>query len=133
VDAIVNAFNKLREAIHGIQHSRDDAHFKALKQIENTLQPSGNHAIKTVEQVKLPRLEQQTQIALTQHVPWVHFDDAQPTVHDPLPRLVVPSPRKKSLSHNPSPSSNRPSILMSPLQHGYEHDISNHKQPSTNQ
>ena len=56
-DAIVNAFNKLREAIHGIQHSKDDAHFKALKRIENTLQPSGNHSIKMVEQVKLPRVE----------------------------------------------------------------------------
>ena len=30
VDAIVNAFTKLRDAILGIQHSRDDAHFEAL-------------------------------------------------------------------------------------------------------
>ena len=30
VDAIVNAFTKLRDAILGIQHSKDDAHFEAL-------------------------------------------------------------------------------------------------------
>ncbi len=29
-DTIVNAFTKLRDAIQGIQHSKDDAHFKAL-------------------------------------------------------------------------------------------------------
>jgi hypothetical protein len=29
-DAIVNAFTKLRDAILGIQHSKDDAHFEAL-------------------------------------------------------------------------------------------------------
>ncbi len=103
VDAIVNAFNKLQEAIHGIQHSKDDAHFGALKQIENTLQPSGNHAIKTIEQVKLPRVEQQMQIALTQHVPRVRFNDAPPTVHDPSPRLVVASPRKQILKPQPEP------------------------------
>jgi hypothetical protein len=102
-DAIINAFNKLREAIHGIQHSKDDAHFEALKQIENTLQPSGNHAIKTVKQVKLPRVEQQMQIALTQHVPRVRFNDAPPTVHDPLPRLVVASPRKQIVEPQPKP------------------------------
>jgi hypothetical protein len=102
-DAIVNAFNKLREAIHGIQHSKDDAHFEALKRTENTLQLSGNHAIKTVEQVKLPRVEQQTQIALTQHVPMVRFDDATPTVHDPLPRLIVTSPRKQIVEPQPKP------------------------------
>ncbi len=102
-DAIVNAFNKLREAIHGIQHSKDDAHFEALKRIENTLKPSGNHAIKTVEQVKLPRVEQQMQIPLTQHVPRVRFDDAPPTVHDPLPRLIVASPRKQIVEPQPKP------------------------------
>ncbi len=102
-DAIVDALNKLREAIHGTQHSKDDGHFEALKQIENTLQPSGNHAIKMVEQFKLPRVEQQTQIALTQHVPRVHFDDAPPTAHDPLPRLVVASPRKQIVKPQPKP------------------------------
>jgi hypothetical protein len=108
VDAIVNAFNKQREAIHGIQHSKDDAHFEALKRIENTLQPSGNHATKTVKQVKLPRVEQQTQITLTQHVPRVRFNDAPPTVHDPLPLLVVASPRKQIIEPQPKP------ILKSP-------------------
>ncbi len=102
-DAIVNALTKLWDAIHGIQHSKDDAHFKALKRIENTLQPSGNHAIKTVEQVKLTRVEQQMQITLTQHVPRVRFDNAPPTVHDPSPRLVVASPRKQIVKPQPKP------------------------------
>ncbi len=66
-DAIVNAFTKLWDAIHGIQYSKDDAHFEALQQLEHTLQPPDKHAIKTVKHVKLPRVEQQ--IELTQQVP----------------------------------------------------------------
>ena len=69
-DAIVNAFTKLRDTIQGIQHSKDDAHFEALRQLENTLQPSAKHAIKTVKQIKLPRVEQQ--LELTQQVPRVN-------------------------------------------------------------
>ncbi len=80
-DAIVNAFTKLRDAIQGIQHSKDDAHFEALRQLEQTLQPPNIHAIKMVEHVKLPRVE--WQIELTQQVPRVRFNDAPPTVHDP--------------------------------------------------
>jgi hypothetical protein len=37
-DAIVNAYNKLRQAIQGLQHSKDDAHFEALERIENIMQ-----------------------------------------------------------------------------------------------
>ena len=36
-DSIVNAFTKLWDTIQGIQHSKDDAHFKALQRLENTL------------------------------------------------------------------------------------------------
>ena len=43
-----------------------------------------------------------------------------------------PSLSGKSLSHHPSPFSNRPSILMSPLQRESKHDFSNPKQWSTN-
>jgi hypothetical protein len=68
VDAIVNAYNKLRQAIQGLHHSKDDAHFEALERIENILQPKSKHAIKTAEHVKLPRVEQ---VKLTQHVPRV--------------------------------------------------------------
>jgi hypothetical protein len=82
-DAIVNSFTKLWDAIQGIQHSKDDAHFEGLRQLEHTLQPPDKHAIKTVKHVKLPRVEQQ--IELTQQVPRVRFNDAPPTVHDPLP------------------------------------------------
>ena len=91
-DAIVNAFTKLRDAILGIQHSKDDAHFEALRRLENTLHPPNKQAIKTVKQDKLPRVEQQ--IKLTQQVPRVRFDDSPPTVHDPPPRLIVTSPQK---------------------------------------
>jgi hypothetical protein len=58
VDAIVNAYNKLRQAIQGIQHSKDDAHFEALERIENIMQPTSKHAIKPAEHAKLPRVEQ---------------------------------------------------------------------------
>jgi hypothetical protein len=85
--AIVNAFTKLWDAIQGIQHSKDDAHFKALGRLEHTLQPPDKHAIKTVKHVKLPREEQQ--IELIQQVSRVRFDNAPPTVHDPPPQLIV--------------------------------------------
>jgi hypothetical protein len=45
-DAIVNAFTKLRDAIQGIQHSKDDAHFEALRRLEQTLQPQNKQIIK---------------------------------------------------------------------------------------
>jgi len=38
-DAIVNALTKLQDAIQGIQHSKNDAHFEALRRLEQTLQP----------------------------------------------------------------------------------------------
>ncbi len=100
-DAIVNAFTKLQDAIHEIQYSKDDAHFEALRQLEHTLQPPDKHAIKTVEHVKLPRVEQQ--IELTQQVPRVCFNDAPPTVHDPPPQLIVASPRKQIIEPQPKP------------------------------
>jgi hypothetical protein len=104
-DAIVKAFTKLRDAILGIQHSKDDAHFDALRRLENTLQPPDKHVIKPGEQDKIPRAEQQ--IALTQPVPRVRFDESPPTVHDPTPRLIIASPEKqtveKHIIDNPKP------------------------------
>jgi hypothetical protein len=44
-DTIVNAFTKLQDAIQGIQHSKDDAHFEALRRLEQTLQPQDKHII----------------------------------------------------------------------------------------
>jgi hypothetical protein len=58
-DAIVNALTKLRDAIQGIQHSKDDTHFEALRRLENMLQPPDKQIIKTGEQVKLPRVDKQ--------------------------------------------------------------------------
>jgi hypothetical protein len=46
-DAIVNTYNKLRQAIQGLQHSKDDAHFKALERIENIMQQSFNQTDRT--------------------------------------------------------------------------------------
>jgi hypothetical protein len=92
-DAIVNALTKLQDAIKGIQHSKNDAHFEALRRLEQTLQPQNKQTIKTGEQVKLPRVEQQ--IELTQQIPRVRFDDSPPTVHNPAPpSLIVASPQK---------------------------------------
>ena len=91
-DAIVNALMKLQDAIQGIQHSKNDAHFEVLRRLEQTLQPQNRQIIKTGEQVKLPRVEHQ--IELTQQIPRVHFDNSPPTVHDPPPRLIVTSPQK---------------------------------------
>ena len=92
-DAIVNALTKLQDAIQGIQHSKNDAHFEALRRLEQTLQPQNKQIIKTEGQVKLPRVEQQIKLT-TQQVPRVRFDESPPTVHDPPPRLIVTSPQK---------------------------------------
>jgi hypothetical protein len=91
-EAIVNALTKLQDAIQGIQHLKNDAHFEALRRLEQMLQPQNKQIIKTGEQVELPRAEQK--IELTQQVPRVRFNDSPPTVHNPLPRLIVASPQK---------------------------------------
>jgi hypothetical protein len=74
-DAIVNAYNKLRRAIQGLQHSKDDAHFETLERIENIMQSTSKHAIKPTVNVKLPRVEQ---VKLTQHVPRVSLISHHP-------------------------------------------------------
>jgi hypothetical protein len=51
VDAIVNAYNKLRQAIQGLQHSKDDTHLEALERIKNIMQLTNKHAIKQAENV----------------------------------------------------------------------------------
>ncbi len=98
-DAIVNALTKLQDAIQGIQHSKNDAHFEALRRLEQTLQPQNKQIIKTEGQVKLPRVEQQIKLT-TQQVPRVRFDESQPTVHDPPPRLIVTSPQTPIVERN---------------------------------
>jgi hypothetical protein len=91
-DVIVNAVTKLWDAIQGIQHSKDDAHFEALRHLEQMLQPQDKHIIKMGKQVNLRRVEQQ--IELTQQVPRVRFDNFPPTVHNPPPQSIVASPQK---------------------------------------
>ena len=44
-DAIVNAYQKLADAIHGIQQSQDDAHMEALQQVQETLKPGNEMPI----------------------------------------------------------------------------------------
>jgi hypothetical protein len=48
-DDIVNALAKLQDAIQGIQHSKNDAHFEDLRRLEQTLQPQNKQIIKTGE------------------------------------------------------------------------------------
>jgi len=98
-DAIANAYNKLRQAIQGIQHSKDDAHFEALERIKNIMQPTSTHATKPAENV-IPRVEQ---VQLTQHVPRVSFNTTPPADSDPPARLIVESPMKQSIQQQTTP------------------------------
>ena len=132
-DAIVNAFQKLRNAILGIQHSKDDAHFEALHRLESTLQPSDKQAIKAVEQAKLPRVAQQSKFS--QHVPRVHFNDAPSTVYDPPPRLIVALLEKQHVAKSIVAPPLKP--IIKPPKYVDEsiavaHDVSNIKHWSTN-
>jgi hypothetical protein len=63
-DAIVNAFNKLRQAIQGIQHSKEDAQYEAIERI---MQQAQQQPIQQAEQVQIPRVERE----LTEQVPRV--------------------------------------------------------------
>jgi hypothetical protein len=99
-DAIVNAYNKLRRAIQGLQHSKDDAHFETLERIENIMQSTSKHAIKPTVNVKLPRVEQ---VKLTQHVPRVSFDITPPADSNPPARLIVALPMGQSIQPKPTP------------------------------
>jgi hypothetical protein len=99
-DAIVNAYNKLWQAIQGLQHSKDDGHFEALERIKNIVQPTSKHVIKPAENVKLPRVEQ---VKITQHVPRVSLDTTPPADSDPPARLIVKSPTKQSIQQKPIP------------------------------
>ena len=108
-DAIVNAYNKLRQTIQGIQHSKDDAHFEALERIENIMQPTSKHAIKPAEHAKLPRVEQ---VKLTQQIPRVRFDDSPPTDIEPPARLIVVSPSTgQSIQQKPPPILKPPKFI----------------------
>ena len=101
-DAIVNAYHKLRQAIQGIQHSKDDAQMEALERIQTTMQPAIN------EQSKSPRVEAK----LTQQVPRVRFDETPPRVHKPLPRLVVTWPQKQIVQ--PQVPKEKPKPILKP-------------------
>jgi hypothetical protein len=107
-DAIVNAYNKLRQAIQGLQHSKDDAHFEALERITNIMRPTSNHAIKMAEHVKLPRVEQ---VELTQHFPRVSFNDTPPTDSDPPPQLIVALPTEHSVRPQTMPILEPPKFI----------------------
>jgi hypothetical protein len=107
-DAIVNLYDKLWQAIRGLQHSKDDAHFEALKRIKIIMQLTSNHAIKTAEHATLPRVEQ---VELTQHVPRVSFNYTPPTESDPLPRLIVALPKEQSVQPQPKPILEPPKFI----------------------
>jgi hypothetical protein len=84
-DAIVNAYNKLRQTLQGIQHSKEDGQMEALERIQQSLQPASNGHTTS------PRVEAE----LTQQVPGVRFDEAPPKVQEPEPRLIVEWPKKQ--------------------------------------
>ena len=90
-DTIVNAFTKLRDAIQGIQHTKDDAHVDALQQIENMFQLPSKQITKTVKKVTLPTMDKQ--IEPTHQTPRVRFDK----------RLIVMSPKKPIVDPTPKP------------------------------
>jgi hypothetical protein len=106
-DAIINAYNKLRLAIQGIQHSKDDAQLEALERIQQTLKPNNN----TTNGVKSPRVETE----LTKPVPRVRFDEAAPKVHEPQPRLVVTWPQKQIVQ--PQVPKETPKPMLKPSKH----------------
>ncbi len=107
-DAIVNAYNNLRQAIQGLQHSKDDAHFEALERIKNIMQPTSSHAIKTEEHAQLSKVEQ---VELTQHIPRVGFNDTSPAESNPLPRLIVVLPTEQSVQPQPKPILEPPKFI----------------------
>ena len=88
-DAIVNAFTKLQDAINGLQHSRNDAHFDALQRIGNLFQFPSKQITETGEKVTLPTMD--NQIEPIHQPPRVHFDD----------RLIVASPTKPTVDPPP--------------------------------
>ena len=94
-DAIVNAFTKLRNAILGIQRSRDDAHFDALQRLESTLQPPNKE-----KEVTIPRVDKEKEIAVTQPIPRVRINEIPTTINDTPPRLIVASPAKQNVMTN---------------------------------
>ena len=96
---------KLRQAIQGIQHSKDDAQMEALKRIQQTLQPESN----TTNGVKAPRVEAE----LTESVPRVRFNEAAQKVHEPPLRLVVAWPQKQIVQSQVPKEKPKP-ILKSP-------------------
>ena len=84
-DANVNAYNRLRQAILGIQHSKDDAQMDALERIKQTLQPTHNRTGNATDRVHSPRVNSE----LTQDASRVRFDDRPPSTQESPPRLVV--------------------------------------------
>ena len=107
-DAIVNAYNKLRQAIQGIQHSKDDAQIEALERIEQTLQPTHNKSSNKAERVKSPRVQSE----LTQEAPRVRFDNRPPSTQESPPRLVVAWLQEQIVQ--PEAKSKKPKPILKP-------------------
>jgi hypothetical protein len=104
-DAIVNAYNKLRQTLQGIQHSKEDAQMEALERIQQSLQPVSN------EHNTSPSVEAE----LTQQVPRVRFDEAPPKAQEPEPRLVVTWPKKQIVQPPvPQVTNKKPKPILKP-------------------
>eukprot|EP00804_Cyclotella_cryptica_P002310 CCRYP_004049-RA/>CCRYP_004049-RA protein AED:0.34 eAED:0.37 QI:0/-1/0/1/-1/1/1/0/498 len=103
-DTIVHAYNKLQQAIQGIQHSKDDAQMEALARIEQTLQPTHNKTGHEVEIVHSPRVHSDP----AQEPPRVRFDDRPPrTLESPI-GLVVAWPQEQIVQQDAKSTKPRP-------------------------
>eukprot|EP00804_Cyclotella_cryptica_P022238 CCRYP_017928-RA/>CCRYP_017928-RA protein AED:0.26 eAED:0.26 QI:0/0/0/1/1/1/3/0/814 len=106
-DAIVNAFNKLRQTIHGIQHSKEDAQYKAIERI---MQQAQQQPIQQAEQVNIPRVERE----LTEQVPRVRFAEEPASPKEPQERLIVAWPKEQIVQPSKSPTPKPKPILKRP-------------------
>jgi hypothetical protein len=106
-DAIVNAFNKLRQTIQGIQHSKEDAQYEAIERI---MQQAQQQPIQQAEQVNIPRVERE----LTEQVPRVRFAEEPASPKEPQERLVVAWPKEQIVQPSKSPTPKPKPILKEP-------------------
>ena len=97
-DAMVNAYHKLKQAINGVQHSKDYAQMEALERIKQVFDTANNC------QAEVPTVEQTKQNELTQPVPRVTFKDESPPsqlVIASSNEPVVVSPEKREADCKP--------------------------------
>jgi hypothetical protein len=109
-DAIVNAYQKLTEAINGIQQSPDDAHIEALQRIQDSLEPGNQMPVQKFGELP-PRVEQdqaKNDVLTFEPRPRVQFDA---TVETP-DRLVVAWPQEQVVRSSPKKPIAKPKPIL---------------------